>query len=116
MSGKWEPDTSQFYALSGEENSAADSIQTALADFEHYFNAFLKALDGQAELKDLLLDGTEEWRRLLSQKLLTQISEKACLIVVFAGGTNSGKSTLFNLTLQKKLSEVRSTAAATKAP
>jgi len=116
VSGKWEPDTSQFYALSGEENSAADSIQTALADFEHYFNAFLKALDGQAELKDLLLDGTEEWRRLLSQKLLTQISEKACLIVVFAGGTNSGKSTLFNLTLQKKLSEVRSTAAATKAP
>ena len=73
MSGKWEPDTSQFYALSGEENSAADSIQTALADFEHYFNAFLKALDGQAELKDLLLDGTEEWRRLLSQILLIKI-------------------------------------------
>ncbi len=84
------------------------------------FNAVLSELDAVLEdyprLRAAVFEDTEEWRRMLRHKLAPQLSGESCLIVAVAGGTNTGKSTLFNLLLGDRRSAACSTAAATCAP
>lgn len=63
-----------------------------------------------------LFAGIEAWTPLLDCKLAGADTGPASLIVSIAGGTNTGKSTLFNLLLNGEVSAVRSTAAATCRP
>ena len=84
------------------------------------FNRVLEELRGHLaatpELEAALFRNTEEWRNLLSYKLLPHFEGEGCLVAAVAGGTNTGKSTVFNLLLGRDISPVRNTAAATSRP
>lgn len=87
--------------ISGFHAVLAD-LDTVLGDYPHLHAA--------------VFEETDEWRRLLQHKLVPQLSASGCLIVAVAGGTNTGKSTLFNLLLRERKSAACCTAAATCAP
>ncbi|HEX72589.1 MAG TPA: hypothetical protein ENN65_04680 [Candidatus Hydrogenedentes bacterium] len=63
-----------------------------------------------------LFAGADEWMRLLHYKLLPHLGGGGCLVIAVAGGTNTGKSTVFNMLLGGNVSPVRPTAAATCRP
>ncbi|MDR3108663.1 MAG: 50S ribosome-binding GTPase, partial [Planctomycetaceae bacterium] len=56
------------------------------------------------------------WFTLLKQKLLPQISEESLMVVAVVGGTNTGKSLLFNQLAGENASSVDARAAGTKHP
>lgn len=58
----------------------------------------------------------EEWFELLRHKLLPQLQNEPYLVVSFAGGTNIGKSALFNQLAGEQASGVSPLAAGTKHP
>lgn len=57
-----------------------------------------------------------EWYRTLSDKLIPQLTKSPFLVVAVVGGTNIGKSLIFNHIVGEKLSESSSTASGTKHP
>lgn len=59
---------------------------------------------------------TAEWHRQLSTKLLPQLRLPQCLVAAIAGGTNTGKSLIFNHLAQERASEVTAQAAGTRHP
>jgi hypothetical protein len=73
-------------------------------------------LGDHPEVRAQLLDQSEDLESLLRFKLLPQTAQKDCIVVALGGGTNTGKSTLFNLIAGSEVSPVRSTAAATCRP
>lgn len=93
-----------------------DDIGTALTRFDSELDALRSSLKGWAALSAHLFENTADWEKLLRFKLLPHLGEDACLVAAVAGGTNTGKSTLFNLLLGRNISPVRSTAAATCRP
>ena len=92
------------------------SLSTALTHFADALHQVEAALAQSPVLQSSLLEGTEDWRRLLRFKLLPHLGGEGCLVAAVAGGTNTGKSTVFNLLLGEDTSPVRSTAAATCHP
>src|SRR5688572_2681295 len=58
----------------------------------------------------------EEWFELLERKLLPQVTEAPLLIVAVVGGTNIGKSVIFNHLAGESASGVSPLAAGTKHP
>ena len=58
--------------------------------------------------------GTFEWYQLLEQKLLPQLSDDAFLVAAVVGGTNIGKSVLFNHLAGAKTSATSPLASGTK--
>lgn len=64
----------------------------------------------------MLFEHTDDWVKLLRFKLLPQLAGEKCLVVALAGGTNCGKSTVFNMLLGSSISPIRATAAATCHP
>lgn len=58
----------------------------------------------------------EDWYALLKHKLIPQLSEKAYLIVAIMGGTNTGKSLIFNHLVGESFSGVDHRASGTKHP
>src|SRR5688500_7969433 len=92
------------------------TLRTALAHFAAALDQVERALASSRTLQAVLLAGTEDWRRLLRYKLLPHLGGQGCLVAAVAGGTNTGKSTVFNLLLGADTSPVRSTAAATCHP
>ncbi|MDR1140709.1 MAG: GTPase domain-containing protein, partial [Planctomycetaceae bacterium] len=58
----------------------------------------------------------EDWYALLKRKLIPQLSEKAFLIVAVTGGTNTGKSLIFNHLVGESFSAVDHRASGTKHP
>lgn len=58
----------------------------------------------------------QDWYALLKHKLIPQLSEKAFLIVAVMGGTNTGKSLIFNHLAKESFSGVDHRASGTKHP
>lgn len=87
-----------------------------LAEFDVALGRFRAALPDDAALQDALFGDAEEWLDLLAYKLVPHLAGEGCLVVALAGGTNTGKSTLFNLLLGSEVSPVVTTAAATRHP
>ncbi|NLN93602.1 MAG: hypothetical protein GX130_09895 [Candidatus Hydrogenedens sp.] len=106
-----------FSGASPEDSALALArIDGALSDFQYHLQHFENDLKGLEELKKELFKDAAPWRDLLAHKLLPHLLNRSCLLVVMAGGTSSGKSTLFNLLLQENVSLVKSTSAVTKVP
>lgn len=57
-----------------------------------------------------------DWYTLLKQKILPQITERSLIVVAVTGGTNTGKSLLFNVLAGENASSVDARAAGTKHP
>lgn len=92
------------------------ALGQAIEAFAKALDAFRAAIGAHPALADQLFLGTEEWVRLLHYKLLPHLGGEGCLVVAVAGGTNTGKSTVFNLLLGRSVSAVCATAAATCRP
>ncbi len=98
----------------GNENSS--HIEDGIAGFNEVLNALDAVLEDYPRLRDAVFEGCEEWRRLLQHKLVPQLAGDGCLVVAVTGGTNTGKSTVFNMLLNDRKSAACSTAAATCCP
>ncbi|MFP4191333.1 MAG: GTPase [Candidatus Hydrogenedentota bacterium] len=92
------------------------SLGHALTQFHHAFQRFQEASVRDPRLRRHVLNGAEEWVDLLSYKLAPHLAGEGCIVAAVAGGTNSGKSTVFNLLLGRAASPVLATAAATRFP
>ncbi len=88
----------------------------SLTGFDAALRQLSDTISAWPELSLQLFANTEEWRKLLRYKLLPHLEGEGCLIVAVAGGTNTGKSTAFNLLLEEDVSPMRTTAAATCRP
>lgn len=88
----------------------------ALAGFDAALHRFRAALASDRMLTDAVFDGSQDWVNLLRYKLVPHLAGDGCLIAAVAGGTNTGKSTVFNMLLGRSVSPVRATAAATTRP
>ena len=93
-----------------------DSLGNALVQFQRSLRALRAAAGAIPALNDALFEGFEDWERQLTLKLAPQLSGEGCLIVAVAGGTNTGKSTVFNALLGEGLSPVSPYGAYTKHP
>lgn len=91
-------------------------IGEALTNFESTLQAFRHALGDTPALADLVFEGTQEWVDLLTYKLVPHLAGEGCLIAAVTGGTNTGKSTVFNLLVHRSVSPMVNTAAATCHP
>ena len=75
-------------------------------------------LELEQATNQLQLEGlaSREWFQLLEQKLIPQISDSAYLVAAVCGGTNIGKSVVFNHVAGTKASAVTPLASGTKHP
>lgn len=91
-------------------------IGHALAQFESVVQSISSGLDDHVELQEHVFADTAEWRDLLTYKLVPHLEGEGCLIAAVAGGTNTGKSTIFNILSGSAISPMVNTAAATCHP
>ena len=92
------------------------TLHDVLSRFDAAFTAFSEELRPFPALRSAALARTAGVSRLLHHKLLACPEAAECLVVAIAGGTNSGKSTLFNLLVGREASQAVHTAAATRYP
>jgi hypothetical protein len=88
----------------------------ALNQFRAALDAFRAGVNAYPAIADQLFADAGEWLDLLEYKLAPNLAADPCLVVAIAGGTNTGKSTIYNVLLQRDTSPVRMTAAATCRP
>lgn len=93
-----------------------ETLSDNLQEFDDAIQALEQAVADLPALSRVLFDDAREWRKLLKFKLLPQLAGKEVLVAAVAGGTNTGKSTIFNLLVGTVMSPVRATAAATCRP
>jgi len=93
-----------------------ETLGEALSEFDAALRRFKAALAAEPALFDAVFEGAQDWMALLSYKLVPHLAGEGCLVAAVAGGTNTGKSTVFNLLLGEDISPVRNTAAATCRP
>ncbi len=74
------------------------------------------ALAKEAAQLDLPAVTTTEWYQLITQKLIPQLSDSTFLVVAVVGGTNIGKSVIFNHLCGSKVSATSPLASGTKHP
>ncbi|NQV27241.1 MAG: 50S ribosome-binding GTPase [Rhodopirellula sp.] len=74
----------------------------------------LSELEQQCSVLQVEKLGTFEWFQLLEQKLLPQLSDDAFLVAAVVGGTNIGKSVLFNHLAGSRASATSPLASGTK--
>lgn len=91
-------------------------IGDGLAAFESALNRLDDALAPFATVHEAVFSGAQVWRDLLTYKLVPHMAGQGCLVAALTGGTNTGKSTVFNLLLGRSASPMASTAAATCHP
>ncbi|MCC6796474.1 MAG: dynamin family protein [Candidatus Hydrogenedentes bacterium] len=99
-----------------ETNPTEVSFGAALSKFDAALRRLRVALSSDAQLEKAVFGGAEEWTNLLSRKLVPHLAGDGCLIVAVTGGTNTGKSTVFNMLLGRVVSPIVATAAATARP
>jgi len=92
------------------------TVGTALTQLESALNTFRAELEPIPEIHERVFDDAQEWLDLLVYKLIPHLSGEGCLVVAVAGGTNTGKSTVFNLLTHQVISPMVNTAAATCHP
>lgn len=97
-------------------NTATNHIGHALAGFEQAIFQLQNDLKSFALLSECVFENTAEWRDLLTYKLVPHLEGEGCLIAAVTGGTNTGKSTIFNLLTHRSISPMVNTAAATCHP
>ncbi len=78
--------------------------------------ACVRQLEPLADAMHLSLPRERGWYGELFQKLVPQIDEKPVLVVAVVGGTNTGKSTLFNYLVGSMVSKTDRNATYTKHP
>lgn len=93
-----------------------ETLSDNLQEFDVAIRDLELAVADLPALSRVLFEDTREWRKLLKFKLLPQLAGKDVLVAAVAGGTNTGKSTVFNLLVGAVMSPVRATAAATCRP
>lgn len=76
----------------------------------------LTGLEGTCQSLQLDQLSSREWFQLLEQKLLPQMSDSAFLVAAVVGGTNIGKSVLFNHLAGTRASATSPLASGTKHP
>lgn len=91
-------------------------IGKGLAAFEAAVDHLDHLLEPYPALRDHVFQGTQEWRDLLVYKLVPHMQGRGCLVAAVTGGTNTGKSTIFNLLVGTAASPMVNTAAATCHP
>ncbi len=94
----------------------AQSLGEVVQEFDGAVRAFRAAVSADPDVAAALFHGAESWMDLLTYKLVPHLEGEGCLVVAVAGGTNSGKSTVFNLLLGRDTSPAVTTAAATRHP
>lgn len=92
------------------------SLGTVVQEFDQAVRAFRAAVSTDPAVAASLFQGAESWLDLLTYKLVPHLEGEGCLVVAIAGGTNSGKSTVFNMLLGRDTSPAVTTAAATRHP
>lgn len=102
--------------VNSKDSDAEPSLGAALVGFEAALRRFRGALDADPPLAESVFAGADDWIDLLTYKLVPHLAGEGCLIAAVTGGTNTGKSTIFNLLLGRAVSPVRPTAAATCRP
>lgn len=98
------------------EKTAPPTPAEALTGFSVALTEFRAKANAYPALADRLFEDAGEWLDLLEYKLGPNLAADPCLVVAIAGGTNTGKSTVYNLLLHRDTSPVRMTAAATCRP
>ncbi len=91
-------------------------IGDGLTAFEAALGRLDAALAPYAELHGEVFAESQAWRDLLTYKLVPHMAGTGCLVAAVTGGTNTGKSTVFNLLVGRTASPMASTAAATCHP
>lgn len=86
-----------------------ESFERAIAELDRALLAF-------PAVRDAAFQDTADWRDLLTYKLVPHLAGEGCLVAAITGGTNTGKSTVFNLLLGRVASPMVNTAAATCHP
>lgn len=89
---------------------------SAYAEPVQRLHAGLLALEHSARFLSLPPLNSREWFQSLEQKLLPQLRDDAFLVVAVVGGTNIGKSVIFNHIAGAKASAVSPLASGTKHP
>ncbi len=92
------------------------NLGEAIGAFDTALKRFRESVRDDPILNDTLLAGADTWTAVLAHKLVPHLGGEGCLVVAVAGGTNTGKSTVFNRLVGHKLSPVTTTAAATRHP
>jgi hypothetical protein len=92
------------------------TLGEALGEFNAALDRFRAGLPKDTSLTEAIFGDAEDWLDLLAYKLVPHLAGEGCLVVAVAGGTNTGKSTVFNLLLGSEVSPVVTTAAATRHP
>ena len=91
----------------------------ALREVAQRISAIKQSVDQlatRADLLDLPELGCAEWYQLITQKLLPQLNDSSYLVVAVVGGTNIGKSVIFNHLCDMKASATSPLASGTKHP
>jgi hypothetical protein len=92
------------------------SLGDTLSAFQSALEQFEAELSATPDLAPLVFDRCRAWRDLLTFKLVPHLAGEGCLVVAVAGGTNTGKSTVYNLLIRRLASPIVNTAAATCHP
>jgi len=93
-----------------------ESLGESLAGFDAALRRLRSALSSDPALCQTVFADSEEWVNLLSYKLVPHLAGEGCLVAAVTGGTNTGKSTVFNLLVGEAVSPMTATAAATRRP
>lgn len=96
--------------------AAPSSLGAALCGFEEALRGLRAGLSSAPALEQAAFEGSSDWVSLLTHKLVPHMAGEGCLIAAVTGGTNTGKSTIFNLLLGSAVSPAVPTAAATARP
>jgi len=92
----------------------SDTLGANLQEYEARLRALRDVMLRAPSLNESLFDGFDDWERLLTFKLAPRLAGEGCLIVAVVGGTNTGKSTVFNALLGRAISPVSPYGAHTR--
>lgn len=82
----------------------------------HQLRDHLKALEQRADRLDLPGLSGREWFDILERKLIPQLADNLYLVVAVVGGTNIGKSVVFNHLVNQQTSAISPLASQTRHP
>jgi hypothetical protein len=92
------------------------STYAACAEHVQHLHAAVRQLEAQSRLLQLAPLAGREWFELLERKLLPQLTDDAFLVIAVVGGTNIGKSVIFNHLAGGRASATSPFASGTKHP
>ena len=92
------------------------SPYSACAELVRQLHLAIRQLESQAAAMQTLPLAGREWFELLTRKLVPQLTDDAFLVVGVVGGTNIGKSVIFNHLAGCRASATSPFASGTKHP